>query len=99
MQNLDIAEVKWYIGVPQKRGGSSVWLERLPVTQEVAGSSPVRPARSPDFVGAFSFLSTPFFVYIIQSQRESMPPTLGSRREIASLYDFAYIFAVAEGRV
>jgi hypothetical protein len=26
------------------RGGSSVWLERLPVTQEVAGSSPVRPA-------------------------------------------------------
>ena len=27
------------------RGCSSVWLERLPVTQEVAGSSPVAPAR------------------------------------------------------
>ena len=26
------------------RGRSSVWLERLPVTQEVAGSSPVVPA-------------------------------------------------------
>ena len=25
-------------------GCSSVWLERLPVTQEVAGSSPVTPA-------------------------------------------------------
>ena len=27
------------------RGRSSVWLERLPVTQKVAGSSPVGPAR------------------------------------------------------
>ena len=27
-----------------QRGCSSVWLERLPVTQEVAGSSPVTPA-------------------------------------------------------
>jgi hypothetical protein len=26
------------------RGRSSVWLERLPVTQEVAGSNPVGPA-------------------------------------------------------
>ena len=26
------------------QGRSSVWLERLPVTQEVAGSSPVAPA-------------------------------------------------------
>ena len=26
-------------------GGSSVWLERFPVTEEVAGSSPVHPAK------------------------------------------------------
>ena len=29
--------------------GSSVWLERLPVTQEVAGSSPVRTAHAMSF--------------------------------------------------
>ena len=29
---------------PLSRSGSSAWLERLPVTQEVAGSSPVRSA-------------------------------------------------------
>ena len=29
---------------PPTRGCSSAWLERLPVTQEVAGSSPVNPA-------------------------------------------------------
>ncbi len=42
---LDITMQFGYIFfVKQSRGGSSAWLERLPVTQEVAGSSPVRPA-------------------------------------------------------
>ena len=38
-------------------GGSSAWLERLPVTQEVAGSSPVRPAKLGCF-GQFYLLSS-----------------------------------------
>ncbi len=37
---------KYYIRSLQSkiRSGSSIWLEHLPVTQEVAGSSPVRTA-------------------------------------------------------
>jgi hypothetical protein len=38
-------------------GRSSVWLERFPVTEEVAGSSPVGPAiKAQLFYKNFSFL-------------------------------------------
>ena len=36
-----------YTLIPLSRSCSSVWLERLPVTQEVAGSNPVSSAKKP----------------------------------------------------
>ncbi len=46
--------------------GSSVWLEYLPVTQGVAGSSPVRTARREAFTLPFFVMR--YYVYIIYSQ-------------------------------
>src|ERR1035437_3353133 len=41
---------------PPERGRSSVWLERRPVTSEVAGSSPVVPAIFfPNFSETYAF--------------------------------------------
>ena len=38
-------------------GCSSAWLERLPVTQEAAGSSPVTPAKIMQILKLFLFLT------------------------------------------
>ncbi len=51
-----------YTLIPLSGSCSSVWLERLPVTQEVAGSNPVSSAKKPSlfitrkafFFGEFS---------------------------------------------
>ncbi len=56
---IDIKRAYCFIYIAIARGCSSVWLEYLPVTQGVAGSSPVNPAERDDFKVSESSL----FVY------------------------------------
>ena len=67
-----------YTLIPLSRSCSSVWLERLPVTQEVAGSNPVSSAKKPSLYknkeGFFNW-----WQYLQMNGREFQPFFLLSR--------------------